>query len=303
MNKQPKDGDKPADHLLDNNSFDLLGLHDDDSTGGQGREQSGTSLEGRTLSTGRSYQPRGDKDAATPEGEKPPEGSGEAISYYNAETRKFRRREGHGPQRMARKQRIWDDWLSWRDAWRAETVAGKPGPDQGHRRRRRKPSSGGTRSGRTIWLRSEGEAILQGMPHRHRPLKKNGCRTSMVNGSKFGARSAGEALHSIKEETATRIKVTHTGENIDEVDVTLSNRYNLEAANPGDTPAGTKMASGMTMEEIHHGLRIGEGPPPPSQSEDGGETTTVTGSGGRSHTQRRLPQRRLGKRGNKTTWS
>ena len=60
VNKQPKDGDKPADHLLDNNSFDLLGLHDDDNTGGQGREQSRTSSEGRTLSTGRSYQPRGD---------------------------------------------------------------------------------------------------------------------------------------------------------------------------------------------------------------------------------------------------
>ena len=154
MNKQPKDGDKPADHLLDNDSFDLLGLHDDDNTGGHGREQSGTSSEGRTLSTGRSYQPREDgmvyrqpdnptrwsrrgselpvipeqnnpgpssegrKDAATPEGEKPQEGSGEAISYYNAETRKFRRREGHGPQRTARTQRIWDDWLSWRDAWR-----------------------------------------------------------------------------------------------------------------------------------------------------------------------------------------
>ena len=72
------------------------------------------------------------------------------------------------------------------------TAAGKPGPDQGHRRRRRRPSSGGTRSGRTIWLRSEGEATLQGMPHRLRPLKKNGCRTSMVNASKFGVRSPGE---------------------------------------------------------------------------------------------------------------
>ena len=85
------------------------------------------------------------------------------------------------------------------------------------------------------------------------PSKKNGCRTSMVNGSKFGVRSPGEALHSTKQKTATRIKVTHTGETIDEVDVTLSNH-------PGDTPAGTKMASGMTMEETHHGLTIGEGP-------------------------------------------
>ena len=91
-------------------------------------------------------------------------------------------------------------------------------------------------------------------------------RHERVNGSKFGACSPGEALHSTKEETATRIKVTHTGETIDEADVTLSNRYNLEAVNPGDNPAGTKMASGMTMEEIHHGLRIGEGPPPPPQS-------------------------------------
>ena len=39
-------------------------------------------------------------------------------------------------------------------------------------------------------------------------------------------------------------------EPINEVDVTLSNRYNLEAVNPGDNPAGTKMASGMTMEDI-----------------------------------------------------
>ena len=114
----------------------------------------------------------------------------------------------------------------------------------------------------------------------------------MVNGSKFGVRSPGGALPSTNKETATRIKVTHTGETIDEVDVTLSNRYNLEAVNPGDTPAGTKMASGMTMEE-----------PPPPQSEDGGEMTTVTGSGGRDQTQRRLPQRQLRMRGNKTTRS
>ena len=134
MNKQPKDGDKPADHLLDNDSFDLPGLHDDDNTGGHGREQSGTSSEGRILSTGRSYQPREDgmvyhqpdnppssegrKDAATPEGEKPQEGSGEAISYYNAETRKFRRREGHGT-------------TGCRGGTLGElrTAAGKPGPD------------------------------------------------------------------------------------------------------------------------------------------------------------------------------
>ena len=50
--------------------------------------------------------------------------TGPALSYYNPESRNFRGKEGHGPIRMARKQRIWDDWLSWRDTWRMEQRRG-----------------------------------------------------------------------------------------------------------------------------------------------------------------------------------
>ena len=50
--------------------------------------------------------------------------TGPAASYYNSENRKFRR---NGPVRMARKQRIWDDWLSWRDNWRMEQRGGNGG--------------------------------------------------------------------------------------------------------------------------------------------------------------------------------
>ena len=145
-------------------SFDLLGLHDDDNTGGQDREQSGTSSEGQTLSTGRSYQPlgdglvyrqpdnptrwsrrgseqpvipeennpgpssEGDKDAAAPERG---EGSGEAISYYNAETRKFRRR---GMALRGWRGNSGSGTTGCRGGTLGElrTVAGKPGPDQGY---------------------------------------------------------------------------------------------------------------------------------------------------------------------------
>ena len=167
VNKQPKDGDKPPDHQFDDESFDLLRLDADDKQGRDGSgEQSGTSSEEQTTSTGRSYKKRddgmvyrqpdnptrwsrrsgelpaipeqkppgepadGEKEAPAPEGGHSQGGGGEAVSYYNPENRKFRRREGHGPQRVARKQRIWDDWLSWRDAWRAENRGETPEPDR-----------------------------------------------------------------------------------------------------------------------------------------------------------------------------
>ena len=61
MNKQPKDGDKPSDHQFDDESFDLLGLDTDGKQGRDGSgEQSGTSSEEQTTSTGRTYKKRDD---------------------------------------------------------------------------------------------------------------------------------------------------------------------------------------------------------------------------------------------------
>ena len=62
-----------------------------------------------------------------------------AVSYYNADSRKFRRKEGHGPIQRARQQRIWEDWLSWRDNWRAENEGGRgrPQPESEEDKKRR----------------------------------------------------------------------------------------------------------------------------------------------------------------------
>ena len=81
-----------------------------------------------------------------------------AVSYYNADNCKFRRKEGHGPIRMARKQRMWDDWLSWRDNWPRNAMGEESDPSQNRRRIRNDE----TKNGKITWPRSaEGEEWVQ----------------------------------------------------------------------------------------------------------------------------------------------
>ena len=213
-NKQPRDGDKDPSLQYHDNSADLLGLEGgeedttskavDDSRGQPSRMAESTSTGGTFVrhsdGSRRTSGDQGQDSALQPtSGDRPADTTaagaitaGEAaegnnvrdndvlaVSYYNADNRKFRRREGHGPIRMARKQRIWDDWLSWRDNRRAERNGGRTRPSQRLRRTRKDE----TKNGKVISPKFVEGEIRRPVPHRH--LGKNGYKMFMAHGFKL----------------------------------------------------------------------------------------------------------------------
>ena len=138
LNKQPRDGDKNSSLQYDNKSIDLLGLDGEAPTDDSGDDPSQPAL-----------QPaRGDLLYATPTAwstsqTTPPDGVAEAVGKSDKEMScrlylkitllallvwgRMTRKQPKGPIRMARKQGMWDDWLSWRDNWRSVQRGGNGG--------------------------------------------------------------------------------------------------------------------------------------------------------------------------------
>ena len=106
-------------------------------------------------------------------------------SFYGNAQRKFRRREGHGPVRMARKQRIWEDWENWKAAKQREMRDQTSQSRDKERTRRRKLAE--KRSGTSRWLVTfeQMEEDKEGDCHPHPPRRtRHGSNTSTENGSK-----------------------------------------------------------------------------------------------------------------------